>query len=65
MNNILNLLAHCAHRRHAEFKNNGHAVLKNSGHAVLKNSGHAVLDTASPNSMGIAGQARNDAGVGL
>ena len=57
MNNILNLLAHCAHRRHAEFKNNGHAVLKNSG--------HAVLDTASPNSMGIAGQARNDAGVGL
>ena len=57
MNNILNMLAHCAHNRHAEFKNNGHAVLKNSG--------HAVLDTASPNSMGIAGQARNDAGVGL
>ncbi len=57
MNNILNLLARCAH--------NHHAVLKNSGHAVLKNSGHAVLDTASPNSMGIAGQARNDAGAGL
>lgn len=49
MNNILNLLARCAHRRHA----------------ALKNSGHAALDTASPNSMGIAGQARNDAGVGL
>jgi hypothetical protein len=49
MNNILNLLARCAH----------------NGHAVLKNSGHAVLDTASPNSMGIAGQARNDAGAGL
>jgi hypothetical protein len=57
MNNILNILAHCAHSRHAEFKNNGHAVLKNSG--------HAALDAVSPNSMGIAGQARNDAGVGL
>lgn len=41
MNNILNLLARCAHNR------------------------HAVLDTASPNSMGIAGQARNDTGVGV
>jgi hypothetical protein len=33
--------------------------------ARCAHNGHAVLDTASPNSMGIAGQARNDAGVGL
>jgi hypothetical protein len=57
MNDILNLLAHCAHNRHAEFKNNGHAVLKNSG--------HAALDAVSRRIKQIAGQARNDAGVGL